>query len=90
MTAREKAAQRAAEKAEEMQKLEREEERILVWWILKLIVALIAILIIEWLPVVNLATMLGELLIAVMTVADGGKREEEISSINIQLFFLSR
>lgn len=90
MTAREKAAQRAAEKAEEMQKLEREEERILVWWILKLIVALIAILIIEWLPVVNLATMLGELLIAVMTVVDGGKREEGLRRIDIQLFFLSR
>ncbi len=86
MTAREKAAQ----KAEEMQELEREEERILVWWILKLIVALIAILIIEWLPVVNLATMLGELLIAVMTVVDGGKREEGLRRIDIQLFFLSR
>lgn len=85
MTAREKAAQRVAEKAEEMQKLEREEERILVWWILKLIVALIAILIIEWLPVVNLATMLGELLIAVMTVVDGGKREEGLRRIDIQL-----
>ena len=86
MTAREKAAQ----KAEEMQELEREEERILVWWILKLIVALIAILIIEWLPVVNLATILGELLIAVMTVVDGGKREEGLRRIDIQLFFLSR
>lgn len=86
MTAREKAAQ----KAEEMQELEREEERILVWWILKLIVALIAILIIERLPVVNLATMLGELLIAVMTVVDGGKREEGLRRIDIQLFFLSR